>query len=267
MSLKERIDILLFNKGICSSREKAKALVMSGNIFIGTDRIDKAGTTVDINSDIIVKQKKNSYVSRGGQKLEKSIKKNSINLLNKICMDIGASTGGFTDCMIKNFASKVYCVDVGYGQLDWELRKLDNIINLERTNIRFLSKDKVLDDIDFISVDVSFISLKIIIPILEKFLKEDGEAVILIKPQFEAGKGNVGKNGVVKDPKIHLNIIYEIYNYCIEKLYSVLDIDYSPVKGPKGNIEYIMYIKRCRDKSLISYSDIDKVVHMSHESL
>lgn len=267
MSLKERIDILLFNKGICSSREKAKALIMAGNIFIGTERVDKAGTTVDINSDIIVKQKKNTYVSRGGQKLEKAIKKNSIDLSNKVCMDVGASTGGFTDCMIKNSASKVYCIDVGYGQLDWELRKLENIINLERTNIRFLSKEKILDDIDFISVDVSFISLKIVIPILEKFLKKNGEAVLLIKPQFEAGKENVGKNGVVKDAKIHLNVIYEIYNFCIEKLYSVLDIDYSPVKGPKGNREYIMYIKRSTDKSLISYNDIEKVVCISHENL
>ncbi len=240
---KERLDVLIFKKGLAESREKAAGLIMSGNIFVKGIRADKAGNKYDIDTEFEVKGQTLAYVSRGGLKLEKALKKFKIDLNGKICMDVGASTGGFTDCMLQNGAKKVFSVDVGYGQLAWKLRTDERVVNLERTNVRYLTHEAVPELVDFISIDVAFISLKLVLPKLMEFVHEDSIIMCLIKPQFEAGKEKVGKKGVVRDISVHEEVVLDISRFTKELLQlNRLGIDYSPIKGPEGNIEYLLLI-------------------------
>ncbi len=242
MAQKERIDVLLCKTGLCESRQKAQQLIMAGEVFVNGQRVDKAGTQVTEDANIEIKGDVCPFVSRGGYKLAKAIPTFNINLENCVCMDVGASTGGFTDCMLQNGAKKVYCIDVGYGQLAWKLRCDERVVNYERTNVRNLTKEQVPDEIDFISIDVSFISLKIVLPVLKQFMNPDTRLVALIKPQFEAGKGQVGKNGVVREREIHLSVIKGVLEFCKQEDFLVTGLDFSPVKGPKGNIEFLLYL-------------------------
>lgn len=241
---KTRLDVYLTENNYTESREKAKALIMSGIVYVNDQKELKAGR--DIKKDDIVEVRGSTlkYVSRGGLKLEKAIEEFPINLTDAICMDIGASTGGFTDCMLMNGAKKVYSIDVGYGQLAWKLRSDERVVNLERTNFRYVTHEQIPEEIDFASVDVSFISLKIILPVMYELLKMGGEAVCLIKPQFEAGRENVGKKGVVRDVNVHSAVIKEIILFALSQKFSVEGLTFSPVKGPEGNIEYLIYLKK-----------------------
>ena len=244
MSEKIRLDVALVENGHAQSREKAKALIMSGIVFVNNQKCDKAGESVKPTDIIEVRGDKLKYVSRGGLKLEKAINSFEINLNGCVCADIGASTGGFTDCMLQNGAVKVYAIDVGYGQLAWKLRTDERVINLERTNFRYVTKEQVDSPLDFASVDVSFISLSHILPVMRTLLKDGAKAVCLIKPQFEAGKDGVGKKGVVRDKNVHIAVIEKIIGLIKENSYSLLGLDFSPVKGPEGNIEYLCYIMK-----------------------
>ena len=241
--MKERLDVLLVKQGLAQSREKAKAIIMSGNVFVDGQREDKAGATFDEEKVVItVKGNTLKYVSRGGLKLEKAIDNFGVDVKDAVCMDIGASTGGFTDCMLQNGATKVYSVDVGHGQLAWKLRNDERVVCMEKTNFRYLTRDDIQDDLDFASVDVSFISLtKILLP-ARNLLKDGGKMVCLIKPQFEAGKEKVGKKGVVRDESVHVEVIEKIFDFIDILDFSFLALDYSPIKGPEGNIEYLIYI-------------------------
>lgn len=243
--MKERLDILLVREGYAASREKAKTIIMSGSVFVDGQREDKAGTAFDPDKvKITVKGKALKYVSRGGLKLEKAIDEFSLNLDGKICMDIGASTGGFTDCMLQNGAHRVYAVDVGHGQLDWKLRNDERVVCMEKTNFRYMTPGDIADQPDFASVDVSFISLtKILLP-ARALLMLDGEMVCLIKPQFEAGREKVGKKGVVREPSIHDEVVRKIVDFADYLGFAVLHLDYSPIKGPEGNIEYLLHIRK-----------------------
>ena len=243
--MKERLDVLLVQQGFAASREKAKAIIMSGSVFVNGQREDKAGTTFDpAKSTIEVKGHTLKYVSRGGLKLEKAMAQFDITLDKKVCMDIGASTGGFTDCMLQNGASKVYSVDVGHGQLAWSLRNDERVVCMEKTNFRYLTRDDIQDDLDFASVDVSFISLsKILLP-ARRLLKDHGQMVCLIKPQFEAGKDKVGKKGVVREQSVHQEVIEKIYTLSDILGFQILGLEYSPIKGPEGNIEYLIHIEK-----------------------
>lgn len=247
--MKERLDVLLVKEGHAASREKAKAIIMSGNVFVNGQREDKAGATFDPDKvQIEVKGSTLKYVSRGGLKLEKAMARFAIELNEKICMDIGASTGGFTDCMLQNGAAKVYSVDVGHGQLDWKLRNDARVVCMEKTNFRFMLPGDIEDEPDFASVDVSFISLtKILLP-ARAILKPDGEMVCLIKPQFEAGRDKVGKKGVVREPQIHEEVVKKIIDYADFIGFDILHLDYSPIKGPEGNIEYLVHIRKNMEK-------------------
>ncbi|WP_026488315.1 TlyA family RNA methyltransferase [Butyrivibrio sp. XBB1001] len=243
---KERLDVLLVNRGLAPSREKAKTLIMAGEVFVNGQREDKPGTTFEEAkiTSLEVRGDTLPYVSRGGLKLEKAVNNFGFSLENKICMDIGASTGGFTDCMLQNGASKVYSVDVGHGQLDWKLRSDDRVVCMEKTNFRYMVRDDIQDDLDFASCDVSFISLtKILLP-ARRLLRDRGEMVCLIKPQFEAGKEKVGKKGVVRDPKVHEEVVHRIIDFVNIAGFDVLHLDYSPIKGPEGNIEYLVHISK-----------------------
>lgn len=268
MSNKQRIDLLLVQRGLETSRERAKALIMAGEVFAGGRRVDKAGEEVDADAEIEVRGGL-KYVSRGGLKLEKAMSAFGLELSGKVCMDIGASTGGFTDCMLQNGAERVYSVDVGYGQLAWKLRTDERVVNLERTNIRHLEPGRVADKVDFFSVDVSFISLTLVLPVAKSFLSPDAGGVCLIKPQFEAGKGRVGKKGVVREPEIHREVIEKVCDYASSIGFSVAGLDFSPVKGPEGNIEYLVYLKNtCQNGgSFITIEDMDRVVKSSHKEL
>ncbi len=248
--MKERLDVLLVREGYALTREKAKTIIMSGNVFVNGQREDKAGTVFDPDKiKIMVKGKTLKYVSRGGLKLEKAIRNFDLQLEGKICMDIGASTGGFTDCMLQNGAGKVYAIDVGHGQLDWKLRNDKRVICMEKTNFRYVVPGDIKDELDFASVDVSFISLtKILIP-ARNLLKPAGEMVCLIKPQFEAGREKVGKKGVVKDPKVHQEVIRKVIDFADYLGFEILHLDYSPVKGPEGNIEYLVHIRKDLERS------------------
>ena len=243
--MKERLDVLLVEQGFAASREKAKAIIMSGNVFVNGQREDKAGTTFDpAKSTIEVKGQTLKYVSRGGLKLEKAMAQFDITLEDKVCMDIGASTGGFTDCMLQNGARKVYSVDVGHGQLAWSLRNDERVVCMEKTNFRYLIREDIQDDLDFASVDVSFISLsKILLP-ARKILKDHGQMVCLIKPQFEAGKDKVGKKGVVREQSVHQEVIEKIFTLADILGFQILGLEYSPIKGPEGNIEYLIHIEK-----------------------
>lgn len=243
---KERLDVLLVNRGLATSREKAKSLIMAGDVFVNGQREDKPGTafeeaaikTLEVKGDTL------PYVSRGGLKLEKAVNNFGFSLKDKVCMDIGASTGGFTDCMLQNGAKKVYSVDVGHGQLDWKLRSDERVVCMEKTNFRYMVRDDIGDDLDFASCDVSFISLtKILLP-ARKLLKDGGEMVCLIKPQFEAGRDKVGKKGVVRDPKVHEEVVCRITDFVGIAGFEVLHLDFSPIKGPEGNIEYLIHIRK-----------------------
>lgn len=265
--MKKRLDVLVFEKGFAESREKAKAIIMAGDIYVNNQKADKCGQSYSDDVDIEFRGKAPKYVSRGGLKLEKAIDNFNLDLKNKITMDIGASTGGFTDCMLQNGAEKVYSIDVGYGQLAWKLRNDKRVINLERTNMRNVTSAEVPDKIDFFSIDVSFISLKLLLPVARELLSENAEAVCLIKPQFEAGREKVGKKGVVRDPSVHIEVVKMIYDFCLENGYSVLNLDYSPIKGPEGNIEYLIHIKKSDNPSSFTKTSPEELVKNSHLEL
>lgn len=241
MAKKERLDVLLVENGLCPSREKAKKMIMAGLVFVDGQREDKAGTMIDPSLTITMKEDPNPYVSRGGLKLQKAIQKFSIDLTGRICMDVGASTGGFTDCMLQHGAKKVFSIDVGYGQFDWGLRQDPRVVCLEKTNVRYVTNEQIPDRIDFASIDVSFISLtKVLNPVLN-LMDTDSSIVCLIKPQFEAGKEKIGKKGVVKDPAVHYEVIQKIISLFLSEGVKVVDLDFSPITGPEGNIEYLIY--------------------------
>ena len=267
-SKKERLDILLVEKGICESREKAKTNIMAGLIFVDGQRVDKAGEKVKVDADIVFKGEKLKYVSRGGLKLEKAMNTFGIDLTNKVCMDIGASTGGFTDCMLQINASKVFAVDVGYGQFAWMLRTDERVVCMEKTNIRYVTPEDIGVALDFASIDVSFISLRTIMPAVKALLGDKGEVVALIKPQFEAGRDKVGKKGVVRDKEVHLEVINTIINFLIENELNVLGLSYSPIKGPEGNREYLVYFTKDKEREgSFELSQIEDIVNESHSQL
>lgn len=265
---KERLDVLLVNRGIITSRERAKTCIMAGEVFVNGQRVDKAGEKVSVDSQIEYRGEKLKYVSRGGLKLEKAMKVYPITLEEKVCMDIGASTGGFTDCMLQNGAKKVFSVDVGYGQFAWKLRCDERVVCMERTNIRYVTPEDIGELLDFASIDVSFISLRTIMPAVINLLKPNGEVVALIKPQFEAGRENVGKKGVVRDIEVHKDVVRNIVEFLLNHNLNVLGLSYSPIKGPEGNIEYLVYfIKDLNKESSFSMEEIDKVVEASHTEI
>ncbi len=267
---KERLDILLVNKGLASSREKAKAIIMSGIVYVDGEKEDKAGQTFPENAVIEVRGNTLKYVSRGGLKLEKAMNEFDLKLDGNICMDVGSSTGGFTDCMLQNGAVKVYAVDVGHGQLDWKLRNDERVVCMEKTNIRYVTPDDIDDKIDFSSIDVSFISLtKVLLPVKE-LLTDKGRIVCLIKPQFEAGREKVGKKGVVRDKKVHEEVIEMVTEYAKSIELYPINLDFSPVKGPEGNIEYLLYLTKDSNDVLLdggNVIDINRVVENSHMTL
>lgn len=242
--MKERLDVLLVKRGLAPSREKAKTMIMEGNVYVNEQKEDKAGSMFAQEARIEVRGKTLKYVSRGGLKLEKAIDRFAISLQDKICMDIGASTGGFTDCMLQNGAKKVYAVDVGYGQFAWQLRQDARVVCMEKTNIRYVTPEDIADVLDFASVDVSFISLTKVLGPARELLKDDGELVCLIKPQFEAGREKVGKKGVVRDQKVHLEVVEKVSDFAKELGFAVLHLDFSPIKGPEGNIEYLIHLRK-----------------------
>lgn len=253
--MKERLDVLLIKKGLAPSREKAKAVIMAGSVYVDGQKEDKAGSVFDEESaQIEVRGHALPYVSRGGLKLEKALQVFPITLTDKICMDIGASTGGFTDCMLQNGATKVYSVDVGYGQLDWKLRQDERVVCMEKTNFRYMTPEDIPDVLDFASVDVSFISLDKILTPAYALLKEQGEMVALIKPQFEAGREKVGKKGVVREPKVHEEVMAKIVRHADEVSFEVLGLSYSPIRGPEGNIEYLIHLRKNPERTI--YPDI-----------
>ena len=264
--MKERLDVLLVKKGLAESREKAKAIIMSGIVYVDNNKEDKAGQT--FNEDALIEVRGNTlrYVSRGGLKLEKAMNCFGVTLEGKIAMDVGASTGGFTDCMLQNGAVKVYSVDVGHGQLAWKLRNDERVVCMEKTNIRYVTPDDVADKIDFASIDVSFISLKKVLPAVYGLLTDVGEVVCLIKPQFEAGREKVGKKGVVREQSVHLEVVDMIVSFAREMGFVTLDLSYSPIKGPEGNIEYLLYITKDTSREGREF-DINALVKESHEKL
>lgn len=246
---KEGLDVLLVKRGLAQSREKAKAIIMTGNVFVKNQREDKAGSTFEEDVEIEVKGNEMKYVSRGGYKLEKAIDLWGVPLEDKTCMDVGSSTGGFTDCMLQNGASKVYAIDVGTNQLAWKLRQDDRVISMEKTNIRYVTHENVPEDIQFASIDVAFISLtKVLVPV-RNLLAHDGRVVCLVKPQFEAGREKVGKKGVVRDISVHEEVVCNVMTYAIAIGFKILDLSFSPIKGPEGNIEYLLYIEKDTDST------------------
>ncbi len=270
--MKERLDVLVVQKGLAASREQAKALIMAGQIFVGGQREDKPGSQFDSSEEISFHGKALPYVSRGGLKLEKAMQCFRLDLKDAVCLDIGASTGGFTDCMLQNGAKKVYAVDVGYGQLAYKLRTDERVICMEKTNVRYLTPEQLGETADFASVDVSFISLKLVLPPLSALLSDGAQAVCLVKPQFEAGREKVGKKGVVRDKKVHAEVLLAAVTYACENGFAVLGLDYSPIKGPEGNIEYLMHLKKGAGENAGSAPDrlkesIEELVLRSHENL
>ena len=263
---KIRLDTYITEQGLAPSREKAKALIMAGVVFVDNQKEDKAGTMISETQKVEVRGGELKYVSRGGLKLEKAIDTFDVFLTDKVCMDIGASTGGFTDCMLQNGAVKVFAVDVGYGQLAWKLRCDERVVNMERTNIRYVTLEDTKEPLDFASVDVAFISLKLVLPVAYNLLCDDGEVVALIKPQFEAGKEKVGKKGVVKDIAVHKEVVAGIYDFVIDNGFGVLGLDYSPIKGPEGNIEYLIHLKK-NAETKVNREETDRIVELSHENL
>lgn len=266
--MKERLDVLLVKRNLVESREKAKAVIMSGNVFVNGQREDKAGTTFDTEKTLDIEIKGNTlkYVSRGGLKLEKAMTHFDVTVEGKVCMDIGSSTGGFTDCMLQNGAVKVFAVDVGHGQLAWKLRQDERVICMERTNIKYVTTEDIGEMLDFASVDVSFISLtKVLLPAYN-MLKDKGEMVCLIKPQFEAGREKVGKKGVVREKSVHREVIEMVIQFVLANGFTVLNLDYSPVKGPEGNIEYLLHIRK-EEAEGYEMEHIKEVVDNAHAEL
>ncbi len=261
---KMRLDVYLAEHGMAESRERAKAYIMAGIVYVDGQRCDKAGTQVDGTKPIEVRGSTLRYVSRGGLKLEKAVSAFGLSLAGLVCMDVGASTGGFTDCMLQNGAAKVYAVDVGYGQLAWKLRTDPRVVNMERTNIRHV--EQVPDLLDFASIDVAFISLRLVLPVVWRLLREGGRAVALIKPQFEAGKEKVGKKGVVRDGAVHQEVVEGIYDFAQEAGFACLGLDFSPVKGPEGNIEYLIYLQK-GGETAVPRAQAQAVVAASHAAL
>lgn len=265
MSNKTRLDVLLTERGLLDSRQKAQATIMSGIVFVNGQRVDKVGTAVANDALIEIRGTTLPYVSRGGLKLEKAMQTFPLTLTGKICADIGASTGGFTDCMLQNGVKKVYAVDVGYGQLDWKLRNDARVVCMERTNARYLTHEEIPEELDFASVDVSFISLKLIFPALYGLLREGGEIACLVKPQFEAGREKVGKKGVVRDPAVHLEVLEHFLIHAKENHFTVLGITYSPIRGPEGNIEYLGFLRKSEEPD--AAVDLQAIVEASHTAL
>ena len=265
---KERLDVLLVSRGLAESREKAKAIIMSGNVYVDGQKEDKAGSNFPAEAVIEVRGNTLKYVSRGGLKLEKAMENFDVTLAGKICMDVGSSTGGFTDCMLQNGAVKVYAVDVGHGQLAWKLRNDERVVCMEKTNIRYVTPEDVADKINFSSIDVSFISLTKVLGPVKELLSDDGQIVCLIKPQFEAGREKVGKHGVVRDSAVHLEVIEKVIDFAISIGFEVLNLEFSPVKGPEGNIEYLLHLQKHTEGS---YPDVAfeaaQVVEKAHAAL
>ncbi len=265
--MKERLDLLLVERKLAPSREKAKTMIMEGNVFVDHQREDKAGSMFPVDCQIEIHGNTLKYVSRGGLKLEKAMTHFDISLKDKICMDIGASTGGFTDCMLQNGAKKVYAVDVGYGQFAWKLRCDERVVCMEKTNIRYVTPADIADRLDFASVDVSFISLTKVLGPAKELLKESGEMICLIKPQFEAGREKVGKKGVVRDQAVHREVIAKVAEYAMELGFSIWNLEFSPIKGPEGNIEYLIYIKKDGEGRMAETVNIENTVEEAHASL
>lgn len=267
MATKIRLDSEIVSRGLAESREKAKAYIMSGSVYVNNQKALKAGDTVKPEDVIEVRGSVLPFVSRGGLKLDKAIKVFDINLKDLICVDIGASTGGFTDCMLQCGAKKVYSVDVGYGQLAWKLRCDERVINLERTNFRHITNEQIPDSIDFASADASFISLSLLLPPLYPLMKMSARAVCLIKPQFEAGKDKVGKKGVIKDPAVHLEVLQKAADFIQKSGFSLIQLDFSPIKGPEGNIEFLAYIEKSEKPEIAETIDFNKIIDAAHSSL
>lgn len=264
--MKERLDVMLVNRGLATSREKAKAIIMSGIVFVDGQREDKAGSTFDEKVNIEIKGATLKYVSRGGLKLEKAMSHFDLSLDGKVCMDVGSSTGGFTDCMLQNGAIKVYAVDVGHGQLDWKLRNDERVVCMEKTNIRYVTPDQIDEAPSFVSIDVSFISLTKVLGPVKELMTEDGEIVCLIKPQFEAGREKVGKKGVVRDRKVHEEVIHMVMDYASSIGFVLCNLEFSPIKGPEGNIEYLLHLSRKAD-AMAGEIDVEAIVDASHGTL
>ena len=265
--MKERLDVLLVKRNLAPSREKAKAMIMEGSVFVNNNREDKAGAAFAEDCRIEIHGSTLKYVSRGGLKLEKAMESWNIRLDGKICMDIGASTGGFTDCMLQSGAAKVYAVDVGYGQFAWKLRQDERVVCMEKTNIRYVTADDIADRLDFASVDVSFISLtKVLVPV-RALLWDGGQMVCLIKPQFEAGREKVGKKGVVRDRAVHEEVIGRVAKFAFENGFSVRALEFSPIRGPEGHIEYLMYVQRSDCPVMGEEADVQAVVAAAHGKL
>ena len=264
---KTRLDVALLELGLVPSREQARGLIMAGQVYVNNQKADKPGAQVTAADRLEIRGNRLPYVSRGGLKLEKAVRSFHLCLQDAVAMDIGASTGGFTDCMLQNGAKKVYAVDVGYGQLAWKLRTDPRVVNMERTNIRNVTREQIPEELDFFSVDVAFISLRLVLPVGLELLKDGGTAVCLIKPQFEAGRERVGKKGVVREPKVHQDVVEGICKYVKEIGFTILGLDFSPVKGPEGNIEYLLYIKKTNKPSLGIAVNAADLVAKSHQAL
>ena len=267
MNTKKRLDAAVFEQGFCDSREKAKTLIMAGVVYVNNQKADKPGMQIKDDDSIEVRSKPLKYVSRGGLKLEKAMSSFDIKLDGLVCADIGASTGGFTDCMLQNGAKKVYSIDVGYGQLAWKLRTDPRVVNMERTNFRYVTKEQVPDELSFASVDVSFISLSLIVPVMRTLMRNDAYAVCLIKPQFEAGRDKIGKKGVVRDKSVHIEVVDNIIGMMLNNGFSVSGLDYSPVKGPEGNIEYLILVQKSDQPVNNLKTTAKDVVMRSHDAL
>ena len=264
--MKERLDVMLVNRGLATSREKAKAIIMSGIVFVDGQREDKAGSTFDEKVNIEVKGATLKYVSRGGLKLEKAMSHFDIALDSKVCMDVGSSTGGFTDCMLQNGAVKVYAVDVGHGQLDWKLRNDERVVCMEKTNIRYVTPDQIAEPPAFVSIDVSFISLTKVLGPVKELMTETGEIVCLIKPQFEAGREKVGKKGVVRDRKVHEEVIHMVMDFASSIGFVLCNLEFSPIKGPEGNIEYLLHLSKDTTRKSAEIN-VENIVNASHGEL
>ncbi len=265
---KERLDVLLVNKGLAQSREKAKAIIMSGNVYVNGQKEDKAGSNFGEDAVIEVRGTALKYVSRGGLKLEKAMENFDVTLEGKVCMDVGSSTGGFTDCMLQNGAVKVYAVDVGHGQLDWKLRNDSRVVCMEKTNIRYVLPEHIQDRIDFASIDVSFISLTKVLGPVKELLTDNGQIVCLIKPQFEAGREKVGKHGVVREPEVHLEVINKVIEFAVSIGFEILNLEFSPVKGPEGNIEYLLHLQKHIEGEYTNVPFVpEKIVEEAHKTL
>ncbi len=263
--MKTRLDQLLVDRGLYESGERAKAAIMSGIIFSEEIRYDKPGAQVSDDIVLDIREKNLPYVSRGGLKLEKAMERFGISLDGKACADIGASTGGFTDCMLQNGATKVWAIDVGYGQLAWKLRTDERVVVMERTNVRYVTPEQIGLPLDFASIDVSFISLKLVLPVVKKLLNPDGKVVALVKPQFEAGREKVGKKGVVRDPAVHLEVLNKFTEFSKKHKFSIIDMTFSPIKGPEGNIEYLAFLDA--GDTVYPSVDIPALIERSHEEL